>query len=644
MIIGLLLRYIKTYQGINYIPITSKDKFCGFVGNNGIGKSSVLEALDCFFNDKQWNHNIATKRSGVLVTTPLITPFFLIEKSKISEVNQETLENLSNTIWDLEEGDIPNVNRPHLKVFLEQRTDIERTFSREEFYLFPLGIDYNGNCTLSIFNCNKVAISLFPETEIGNENLTTENLETLRPILKEIKALYQYIYIPKDIDPATFTKLETTEIQALMGESLYEILETRVPQRQITQINTSLNQFLNTLSEELDVYSFRTPTDRQQNLRKIDIYKLIIDAFFTIRKLHKKQGEHWLEINDLSSGEKQKAIIEVTHSLIKNHRDNSDNLIIAVDEPESSLHMSACFDHFMKMSEISDESHQFLFSTHWYGFLPIIEKGSVTAITKKEQNHRFDLISLSNYREMVKQQIRDSRGQLPYDIRLKSMNDFVQSIVSSILDDNPFNWIICEGSSEKIYFDYYFKDLRSANKLRIIPVGGANEIKRIYEYLVVAIDEFKREINGKIAFILDTDSELIQFESQCTSNILIKRLVNVDGETKLININSNPKSPPTEIEDSLNGKAFYEVLKSFKESYPELLAFIDVTIEKKEIPSFFALDLRPSEYGDLLAFFDSDNIKYDFAKKYIEEIDSETEYIEMGWINEIRTFFKNNAN
>jgi predicted ATPase len=643
MIIGLLLRYIKTYQGINYIPITSKDKFCGFVGNNGIGKSSVLEALDCFFNDKQWNYNIATKRSGLGVTTPLITPLFLIEKTKISTENQEVLETLSNAIWDLEESDIPNVNRPHFKVFQAQRTDLERTFKKADYYLFPLGIDYNGNCALSIFNCNKIAISLFPEIEVGNENLIPEQLETLRPILKEIKALYQYIYIPKDIDPATFTKLETTEIQALMGESLYEVLEERVPQSQISQINTSLNRFLKTLSEELDIYSFRTPTDRQQNLRKIDIYKLIIDAFFTIRKLHKKQGDHWLEINDLSSGEKQKAIIEVTHSLIKNHRDNSDNLIIAVDEPESSLHMSACFDHFMKMSEISDETHQFLFSTHWYGFLPIIEKGSVTAITKTEQNHRFDLISLSNYREMVKQQIRDSRGQLPYDIRLKSMNDFVQSIVSSILDDNPFNWIICEGSSEKIYFDYYFKGLRSDNKLRIIPVGGANEIKRIYEYLVVAIDEFKREVNGKIAFILDTDSELVQFQTQCTENILIKRLVNVDGKTKLININSNPKSPPTEIEDSLNGKAFFKVLKTFKEFYPEQLSFVDEETNKEEIPSFFALDLRPSEYENLLAFFDADNNKYDFAKKFIEELKSEVEYQEMDWIGEIREFFENNA-
>ena len=32
MIIGVFLRYIKTYQGINYIPLTNGDSFCGLLG------------------------------------------------------------------------------------------------------------------------------------------------------------------------------------------------------------------------------------------------------------------------------------------------------------------------------------------------------------------------------------------------------------------------------------------------------------------------------------------------------------------------------------------------------------------------------------------------------------------------------------
>ncbi|MCV9929076.1 ATP-binding protein [Flavobacterium sp. LS1R49] len=640
MIIGIVLKYIKTYQGINYIPITSNDKFCGLVGNNGIGKSTILEAIDCFFNDKSWNLNISTKKSGLTVTNPSIIPIFFIKKSKISPENIQIAEALSDSIWNLNETEIANINRPHFKDFNHQRSALAKNYDSNEYLLMPLGIDYTSNINLGFFNTNTVARSVKPELEEERTSLEANELNALKPLLIEIKALYQYIYIPKDIDPTTFTKLETKEIQALMGETLLQVLEQRVPNKQITEINKSLNDFLTALSVELEDYSFRTPTDRQQNLKKTDIYNLIIEAFFNIRKLHKKQGENWLEISDLSSGEKQKAIIEVTHNLIRNHRENSDNLIIAVDEPESSLHISACFDHFMKMYEIADSTHQFLFSTHWYGFLPIIEKCSVTAITKKDGDHRFDLISLSNYREAIKQKNRESKGILPYDLRLKSLNDFIQSIVSSILDDEPFNWIICEGSSEKIYFDYYFEELKKTNRLRIIPVGGINEIKRIYEHLNVSIEEFKKDLNGKIVFICDTDAELVEFESTSSKNVLVKRLINTEGVTKLVSIKSNPKSPPTEIEDSLNGKAFHNTLKKYKEVYPQLLDFINLEEEKKEIPSYFAMDLAPSSYNILLSFFNLDNIKYDFANSYVEEINSNT-YAIPNWINEIRDFILN---
>lgn len=640
MIISLLLRNIKTYQGINYIPITNKEKLTSFVGNNGIGKSAILEALDTFFNGRSWNYNISYKKSGVNTIHPAIIPIFFIKKIDISTANYTVAEKLSNVMWEISETDIPHINRPNFRTFLGQRVLLQRDFETEDYFLLPLGIDFNLNINLSIFNTYKIfnEFHSLSEGEVERNFTEIELNESFKELLIEIKQIYQYIYIPKDIDPTTFAKLETREIQALMGETLHQIIERQVSNTRITQINRNLNTFLDGLATELENYSFRTTTDRQLNLRKNDIYNLIIEAFFTIRKLHKKQGDHWLDITYLSSGEKQKAIIDVTHNLIKNHRQNTDNLIIAVDEPESSLHISACFDHFIKIAEISDNTHQFLFTTHWYGFLPILERCSLTSITRKEGDHRFDNISLENYREQIKQQTRESKGLLPYDLRLKSTNDFIQTIISSLIEDEPFNWIICEGSSEKLYFDYYFKDEISSLKLRIIPVGGANEIKRVYEHLMVSIDEFKKQVNGKIVFISDTDADLVEYETKIFEKILIKRIVNQTNETKLVGIDSNPKSPKTEIEDALNGKLFYETLLTFKETYPELLDFVNEDEVKLEIPSYFAMDLNITNNEKLTNFFDSDNVKFDFAKKYIALSQAGTFEVP-NWINEIKTFF-----
>lgn len=640
MIIGLLLRNIKTYQGINYIPITNKDKLTSFVGNNGIGKSAILESLDSYFNDRNWNFNISSKRSGLGTAHPYICPIFLIEKTKISAEQSITAEKLSNIIWSIQESDIPNINRPNFRNFQSQRILLEMDFSSENYFLLPIGIDYNSHINLSIFNTYKVFNEFYSLDDEEDERNFSENElnDTFKNLYLEIKQLYQYIYIPKDIDPTTFAKLETREIQALMGETLHQIIERQVSNAQITQINRSLNEFLETLATELENYSFRTNTDRQLNLRKHDIYNLITDAFFSIRKLHKKQGDHWLDISYLSSGEKQKAIIDITHNLIKNHRQDNDHLIIAVDEPESSLHISACFEHFIKIAEISDSTHQFLFTTHWYGFLPILEKCSLTSITRKDNDHKFDITSLTNYREAIKQQTRESSGLLPYDLRLKSLNDFIQTVISSLIEEKPFNWLICEGSSEKIYFDYYFKNEIEESKLRIIPVGGATEIKRIYEHLVVSVDEFKKQLNGKIAFISDTDADLVSYETKQINKILNKRIVNESNETILVNIEANPKSPKTEIEDSLNGKLFNKTLLEFKEQYTELLDFIDDD-EKLQIPSYFAMDLTLSNNEKLTNFFDSDNIKFDFAKKYVD-LANIGSYEIPKWINELKIFFQ----
>ncbi|MER5086775.1 ATP-dependent nuclease, partial [Enterobacter vonholyi] len=358
---------------------------------------------------------------------------------------------------------------------------------------------------------------------------------------------------------------------------------------------------------------------------------------FNVRKLHKTHGEeHFLEISNLSSGEKQKAIIDVAHALLTKHRSNSDNLIIAIDEPESSLHMSACFEQFQALSELSIGCRQLLFSSHWYGFLPTLEKGAVTIITKKDNEHLFDLINLESYREEIKQLIRDSRGKLPFDIRIKSMNDFTQSLLSSATGDNPYNWLICEGSSERIYLSAYFDDLIKNNNLRVVPVGGASEIKKIYNYLSACYKDVEGEITGKIYLLADTDSQLVRYEVGTYQKLHCKRFVfdQAANKTILVKIDSNPVSPATEIEDVLNAKVYHETLLSFVPDYDYLSFISGMNAPDEGLESFSALDLKVSEKEAITRFFDADNNKFRFAKKYVELMSEENRIPD--WINEIR--------
>ena len=58
---------------MKFIPICNdyKHKFSMFIGDNGVGKSSVLEALNAFFNGTEWNITKNAKKDQVFIARPL---------------------------------------------------------------------------------------------------------------------------------------------------------------------------------------------------------------------------------------------------------------------------------------------------------------------------------------------------------------------------------------------------------------------------------------------------------------------------------------------------------------------------------------------------------------------------------------------
>lgn len=382
MIIGIALRYYKTYQGRKYIPLTMGDKFCGLVGNNGVGKSSILEALDTFFNGRTWNVNKSSQKNKDR-DVPEIMPIFAVKKSSIEQTDPLMSKFL---FLDYLARNFVSDGQGLSKDFIKHRDEFFQYSSESDsYFIIPIGVQSDGQITFSFlshyFEKNKNSFD-------GSDEII--NVEDFIDVLKHFKEIIDYIYIPKEIDTETFTKLETKEIQVLMGESLNEALGNIVTEGQVKDINSQLNKFIDDISEDLNIYSYRTLNQqRQQNLKKADIYNLIVQHFFSIRRLHKKHrpevnDSKWLDIGSLSSGEKQKAVIEVAYSLLNSRNIKGDKLVIAIDEPESSLHMSACYDQFDMLFKMSRECKQLIFATHWYGFLPTIELGNTTFIIQKK--------------------------------------------------------------------------------------------------------------------------------------------------------------------------------------------------------------------------------------------------------------------
>ncbi len=360
-------------------------------------------------------------------------------------------------------------------------------------------------------------------------------------------------------------------------------------------------------------------------------------------QLKKVNGETQVPLAQSSSGEQKQAIMDFICQIVKDQSNR--NLIIAVDEPESSFHISESFEQFNKLYEISKNCGQVLFTSHWYGFIPSIPDGCVVNIVKNNDTHNSYILDAYNYREQIhfgKEKVKRDKIEFPVDVFLKGKNDLIQSIVCSIVNNDHYNWLICEGTSDKIYLEEYFSNEIQNERLRIIPMGGCGDVYNLYEFLRLHIRDLKGEVKGKVFLLIDTDAKFHDFETSSNNDLRFKRVVNDDKIADAILVdNQNNTKQKTDIEDTLNGKAFNIVLNSFKEEYPQLLDFVDDT-EKGENSSFYAMDLGlgSSRYKKLDEFFNESKVKGRFARAYIEEI-QKGGYKVPTWIEEIRKFFKN---
>ncbi|RCW29647.1 AAA family ATPase [Marinilabilia salmonicolor] len=649
MIISIFLRHFKIYKGINFIPISDGQNFSSIIGENGVGKSSIIEALDFIFNKrdfKDWPINNEAKYEGGIrgANIPFIAPVFLIKKDELRNIKKDDAEQfkktteLSDYLWNTQ------FKTKGISEFIDHRDRLKEKINQEDYFLIILGrrLFDNGVYFGSFHN----SIDFIAEKK-SVKHTEDELQEYFKGFFDYIVSHYSYLHIPVETDPFAYTKLETSEMQKLMDKNIQTEIENAITQITLRQINKDLDKFVNDVEKTLINYEYKG--HYKNSLTMPDLVSKIIEAYFSIKVLNRKtENSRNVPVQNLSSGEKRKALIDVAYSFLMRESKRDKKIILAIDEPESSLHISACFEQFEKLMKLSKNNHQVLITTHWYGYLPIVAEGNAAAIQKKSNNEiNIDFFDLYNYREKIAQERSMHRGPLPYDINIKSYNDLVQSIVFSLLKTPSYNWIICEGISEKLYFEHYFKEEIEKRNLRILPVGGFKEVKKVYLNLVSPINDPDYNVNGKVICLIDTDSESIDVEYKKNKNLIFKRLLNYNEQKTLLeDISSKRVSPPTEIEDCLEPTIYFETLKWFSVNDEDLKPIFETNLlELEALNSAQCMDLKKSEYQIIKKFFDKNNgvNKVHFANKYIEfcSMDQFSEKQDMEWIKQIKNLINN---
>ncbi|WP_415885327.1 AAA family ATPase [Neptuniibacter sp. QD37_6] len=637
MLVSVFISYFKTFKGNKYIPLSQGERFSALIGENGAGKSSILESLNCLFNRAEWNINNQGKRSG---SPAHVVGIFLIRKDSFQKIKKDHLvkkkyEVVDDYLRNISPDKFNTSQRQIVEDFIRHRDEVLSNLENDNFYLAVAG--KQSEMDDSFFTVFDKDISKLIDTQIRKDNKDEKSLEKAvrkdRNLYSEdVLSKLAYIYIPAEVNAAEFTRLESTGIQKLMGKELSVKIAEHFPPPLIAEINKGLHTFLDEIEGMLDGYRYKRLPGKDGYLTKEDVREKVVEAFFATRVLNKISDQGDIEVKNLSSGEKRKSLVDLASSFIEQDAVRAKSVIIAFDEPEASLDVGSCFEQYQKIQRMAKEGSQIMVATHWYGFMPIVSIGNAIHL-ERDDMITTSIIPLYNYKESIKHRNQKDRV-IPKSIDLKSMNDLVQSIYHSIKSEDFFNWIICEGSTDKVYIENYIDDER----LKVIPLGGANQVKKLFEYMFIAINDIDRELKnkGKVLCVVDTDDVMTNFSSDGCNNLSAMRLLCIDKHVDLVRVTDKRASPVTVIEDALEGHVFLKTLKEFRSQYEEIDNLLhEMDVDDLSYSSCQAFDLKKSQFKVLKDFFSKDDNKMRFANKYAGHI-SKTKPV---WISKIMDYF-----
>ena len=561
MIVGLFLRHYKIYKGANYIPFGTKnlENLNLFIGPNGAGKSSILEALDTYFNNKDF-----IIHTGEKVNEAFVAPLILIEKTdidKFSKSSQAALPIISEFLMTVAESQSINY-KPYTSFFSQQKMLKRLT---ETHYIFFVAFwpqsERNEEVFITFDNLIKRKLK---DLEEFNDNKKISKL--ILDLKHDILHYFSYLYIPVETSIQEFLKLESKGMQSLMSEDVKKHIEKTLnsksqingkSQNILDIVNSDLEAFIEKVEktiQEIDpTYDFQKEYKSKTNITANHLTDVLIETYF--QKRHLKRAKK--PIKNLSAGERKKALIDIAYAFLIQDMSKDKKVVLAIDEPESSLHISMCYDQFHRLENLSNKyDTQLLVTSHWYGSLPIIEKGNLFHIENDSAEVTISQYSFRNYFE-------ENNGNTN-DVQFKSFFDLASAVISSLrIKEN--NWLIVESEEDK---NYILKHLNPDLNLKVLPVGGSAIVKLLYNYLFTPISHKseKKELLGKVFCLIDTDFQGIGTldlpnEKNTNKTLRIRRL-QVDEKQEIIlhKLETDIKFP-TEVEETLIPEPFYLALK-----------------------------------------------------------------------------------
>lgn len=394
------LKNFRSYKEETEINI---DNLTVFVGKNDIGKSTILEALDIFFNDGKGDYVIKLDKDDINKSSfeegdrdIFITAIFtdLPDSITIDATNPTTFENeyLLNSSNKLEIiKKYPNAGSA--KVFIKANHPTNENCSQ---LLIKKNTDYRRIIIQNEIECENQTINAIMRTAIWKhfeENLQLEEIE-IDTSKEDAKNIWEKIqtYLPiyclfqsdrknSDNDSEVQDPLKKAVSQILADQTVISMFED-IAERVSIHLNAVSNATLAKLREmNPDIANSLNPIiPTASSLKWVDVFKNVSIT-----------GDENIPINKRGSGVKRLILLNFFRAEAERRMQsgNSQSIIYAIEEPETSQHTDHQRLLIKAFKELSQtDKTQVLLTTHSSIVVKGLEFENLRLINKDEEGNK----------------------------------------------------------------------------------------------------------------------------------------------------------------------------------------------------------------------------------------------------------------
>lgn len=368
---------IKNYKSIDYLRIHI-DSLTAIVGKNNFGKSTILDAIQCFYGEKAIeldNFHLGTDEDiEVKITFDDITDYDIERcfgyRTMVAKTNLKIRERIEDA--EFAKKQIEKLESDRDKKFKE----VNEKYS----------LDYPNKCTITVtFSYSKKGKATYKIDE--NTNISKTDLLKFLPPIKVISAIRT-----PDKETTAGTKSNLKELISLLQSENDSEDYIEMPKIDGKLSYGEIKTMISKKEEEKCKYLSDDLTKNFQNAINTDSLsvKVKIDNSFKFDFKYKTVLEdkdvpgREIDILSCGTGLQSMVILSILQTYIKLKKD--DDFILLIEEPEVYLHPSLQRKMITTLLKIS-ELNQIILTTHSPIIISKIDKGNIHCVNKDMESH-----------------------------------------------------------------------------------------------------------------------------------------------------------------------------------------------------------------------------------------------------------------